>query len=173
MNIFVLDNDPLISARMMDCQRVPKMCVESAQMMACAVIEWGATPDEMPLTQKGTPYSGGYKHHPCSRWASECLENFIWLSRHALELCLEYHRRFNKRHSCHDPIIKMYGLGLKYIEECGEMTPFAQAMPDEYKDDDAVKAYREYYKSKDNVHYRHTQAPHWFEPAVVDLFSFV
>ena len=30
----------------------------------------------------------------------------------------------------------------------GKLTPFAQAMPDEYKDDDVVKAYRSYYKSK-------------------------
>lgn len=29
------------------------------------------------------------------------------------------------------------------LEKC--LTPFAQAMPDKYKDDDAIKAYRHYY----------------------------
>ena len=43
------------------------------------------------------------------------------------------------------------------------MTPFAQAMPDEYKDDDAVVAYRRYYKSKDNIRYRKTDVPTWWE----------
>jgi len=48
----------------------------------------------------------------------------------------------------------------------GELTPFAQAMPDEYKDEDTVKAYRAYYKSKvdspGGVHYRHTSPPDWW-----------
>jgi hypothetical protein len=47
-----------------------------------------------------------------------------------------------------------------------DLTPFAQAMPDEYKDDDAVKAYRAYYHSKADskggVHYRHTSPPDWW-----------
>tara|TARA_R100000458_G_scaffold36553_1_gene34000 strand:- start:49 stop:228 length:180 start_codon:yes stop_codon:yes gene_type:complete len=46
-------------------------------------------------------------------------------------------------------------------------TPFAQAMPDEYKDDDPVVAYRAYYHSKvdspGGVHYRHTSPPDWWE----------
>ena len=54
----------------------------------------------------------------------------------------------------------------KMIPE-GELTPFAQAMPDEYKDDDPVVAYRAYYMSKidspGGVHYRHTNPPDWWE----------
>ena len=46
------------------------------------------------------------------------------------------------------------------------LTPFAQAMPDEYKNYDAVKAYRAYYHSKADskggVHYRHTSPPDWW-----------
>ena len=37
MNIFVLDENPVIAAQCMDDVRVPKMCVESAQMMASAL----------------------------------------------------------------------------------------------------------------------------------------
>jgi len=48
------------------------------------------------------------------------------------------------------------------------MTPFAQAMPDEYKsDDDVVKAYRSYYKSKEyskgGVRYIRADVPTWWE----------
>ena len=176
MNIFVLDEDPVIAAQMMDCVRVPKMCVESAQMMASALRRHGATDEAMPLTKAGKPYKGGYKHHPCTVWAGDTWPNFNWLAIHAIGLCVEYRRRFGKEHACYLPILRMQSLGraimlkpsndiLEHITG-GELTPFAQAMPDEYKDEDAVKAYRAYYKSKVNspggVHYRHTNPPDWW-----------
>ena len=164
MNIFVLDMDPRKAAQAIDCVRLPKMCVESAQMMASALRRWGATDEDMPLTKKGTPYKGGYAHHPCTVWAGHCDDNFQWLSQHVKALCDEYYKRFGKRHACHDPINIMSDLDFIIAE--GDLTPFAQAMPDEYKNDDPVVAYRAYYQSKVNspggVHYRHTSPPDWW-----------
>ena len=168
MNIFVLDLDPVKAARAMDCVRVPKMVVESAQMMASALRRHGATDEQMPLTKSGTPYKGGYHHHPCTVWAGESQENWMWLAHHAMQLCEEYYKRFNKMHACTDPIYHM--IGLQKIIPNTELTPFAQAMPDEYKDDDPVVAYRTYYMSKmdspGGVHYRHTSPPDWWEVKV-------
>jgi hypothetical protein len=165
MNIFVLDLDPVKAARAMDCVRVPKMVVESAQMMASALRRHGATDEQMPLTKSGTPYKGGYHHHPCTVWAGDSQENWMWLAHHAMQLCEEYYKRFNKMHACTDPIYHM--IGLQKIIPNTELTPFAQAMPDEYKDDDPVVAYRTYYMSKmdspGGVHYRHTSPPDWWE----------
>jgi hypothetical protein len=165
MNIFVLDLDPVKAARAMDCVRVPKMVVESAQMMASALRRHGATDEQMPLTKSGTPYKGGYHHHPCTVWAGESQENWMWLAHHAMQLCEEYYKRFNKMHACTDPIYHM--IGLQKIIPNTKLTPFAQAMPDEYKDDDPVVAYRAYYMSKmdspGGVHYRHTSPPDWWE----------
>ena len=165
MNIFVLDIDPVKAAQAMDCVRVPKMVTESAQMMASALRRHGATDEKMPLTKSGTPYKGGYHHHPCTVWAGESQENWMWLAHHAMQLCEEYYKRFNKMHACTDPIYHM--IGLQKIIPNTELTPFAQAMPDEYKDDDPVVAYRAYYKSKvdspGGVHYRHTNPPDWWE----------
>jgi hypothetical protein len=65
------------------------------------------------------------------------------LSRHAAALCVEYTYRYNKTHKsslpinwcdAHWPNLPLIGL-----------TKPAQAMPDEYKDEDPVKAYRRYY----------------------------
>ena len=169
MNIFVLDNDPVKAAQAMDCVRVPKMVTESAQMMASALRRHGATDEQMPLTKSGTPYRGGFKHHPCTIWAGDCEGNFNWLVHHAVALCEEYEKRFGKRHACHDPIIDMNALEMTLNPNRVEpmpLTPFAQAMPDEYKDEDAVKAYRAYYHSKihsaGGVHYRHTSPPDWW-----------
>ena len=164
MNIFVLDLDPVKSAQAMDCVRVPKMIVESAQMMASALLRHDTPPSVMPRTVKGTPYKGGYHKHPCTVWAGDTRMNFMWLATHALALCKEYEQRFIKEHACRQPIIHM----IEWMENIpeGDYTPFAQAMPYEYKDDDAVKAYRAYYHSKVNskggVHYRHTSPPDWW-----------
>ena len=70
MNIFVLSEDPTEAARMMCDKHIPKMVVETMQMLGSAVIRHGAQPDDMPLTSKGTPLKGGYHFHPCSRWAA-------------------------------------------------------------------------------------------------------
>ena len=167
MNIFVLDLNPVKAARAMDCVRVPKMVTESAQMMASALRRHGATDDQMPLTKSGTPYKGGYHHHPCTVWAGDSMGNYQWLANHAIALCIEYKLRFGKIHACEAPIMKMDSMDVFIKPHHGRVTPFAQAMPDEYKDDDPVVAYRAYYMSKVNspggVHYRHTSPPDWWE----------
>ena len=164
MNIFVLDENPVKSAQAMDCVRVPKMVTESAQMMASALRRWGATDEQMPLTKSGSPYKGGYHHHPCTIFAGDTRANFKWLAHHAEALLDEYYHRFGKVHACHNPIYQMSSMS-KMIPE-GDPMPFAQAMPDEFKHEDAVQAYRAYYHSKihsaGGVHYRHTSPPDWW-----------
>ena len=161
MNIFVLDTNPITAAEMHCDKHVPKMCVEAAQMMASALRRHGATDEDMPLTKAGTPYKGGYAHHPCTVWAGDSQENWMWLAHHAMQLCEEYYKRFNKMHACTDPIYHM--IGLQKIIPDTKLTPFAQAMPDEYRDDDAVKAYRAYYHSKQFAKWeKGTPAPDWW-----------
>lgn len=178
MNIFVLDEDPSIAARAIDCVRLPKMITESAQMIAQALRNHGATDEQMPLTKAGTPYKGGYKHHPCTKWTSHSRDNFNWLARHAQALLTEYSNRFDKVHACNGPIHIMSTMD--YIIPEGGLTAFALAMPDEYRPEPidgeivyhaftehAVKAYRRYYHSKVNspggVEYRHTNPPDWWQ----------
>ena len=165
MNIFVLDMNARKAAQAIDCVRLSKMCVETAQMMASALRRHGATDEQMPLTKSGTPYKGGYAHHPCTVWAGDTRSNYFWLAQHGDELCREYRKRFGKAHACHEPILIMCGI-LYALIPTGDLTPFAQAMPDEYKDDDPVVAYRAYYQSKvdspGGVHYRHTSPPDWW-----------
>ena len=161
MNIFVLDEDPYASARMMCDKHIPKMVVESAQMMASALRRHGATDEDMPLTKSGTPYKGGYQHHPCTVWAGETQDNFDWLADHAYKLVCEYWDRFGKEHACTIPIMHMYNMELDLPE--GGLTPFAQAMPDEFKHEDAVQAYRAYYHSKTFAKWeKGTPTPDWW-----------
>ena len=149
MNIFALSENPWRAAQMHCDKHVPKMVVALFQMMGSAVRRNGATDGMMPLTQKGTPLKGGYHNHPCTRWVGDCRGNYIYTHTMATELCAEYTRRFGKKHSCE------YGIGqlgqarfyelLPVNDRAGKRTPFAQAMPDQYKHEDGVEAYRRYY----------------------------
>ena len=173
MNIFVLHPNAEIAARMHCDKHIPKMCVEAAQMMASALRRHGATDEQMPLTKSGTPYKGGYAHHPCTVWAGEIQSNFTWLSVHARTLCKEYRKRFGKMHACEFPIMVMSEMAKRI--PVGKRTPFAQAMPDEYRveyrhpenitncNNDAVQAYRAYYHSKTFAKWeKGTPAPDWW-----------
>lgn len=168
MNIFVLHENPIIAAEMHCDKHVPKMCVEAAQMMASALRRWGATDEDMPLTKKGTPYKGGYAHHPCTVWAGDAWQNFDWLGSHAIALCQEYEARFGKVHACWQPITHMNSLAFSPRIARGAprrtLTDFAQAMPDEHRNLCAITAYRSYYHTKTFAKWeKGTPAPDWWQ----------
>ena len=175
MNIFVLDLDPVVAARMHCDKHVPKMCVEAAQMMASALRRHGATDEQMPLTKKGTPYKGGYHHHPCTVWAGDSRANFKWLAQHALGLCAEYTKRFGKKHACAGPIIQMFPKYEAILpSESTPLTPFAIAIADhmecrklpDFDNMSAVEKYRAYY-NHDKRYFakweKGTPAPDWWQ----------
>ena len=87
MNIFCLDNDPVVAARSMGDQHVrSKMIIESAQMLAnCFRLDDLLRPD-CPRTAKSTPRKYSYIHHPCSVWVMESRENMTWLINHTKAL---------------------------------------------------------------------------------------
>jgi len=143
MNIFVLDKDPMVAASYHCDKHVSKMCVELLQQLGSAVIRHGAEPWEMPLTAKGTPLKGGYHNHPCTRWVGDSRANFNWAAMHGIGLCTEYTNRYHKIHACERGILHLMQMA-EMIPD-GPLTPFAQAMPVEYKCIDPVRAYRTYY----------------------------
>ena len=174
MNIFVLDDDPITAAQMMCDKHVPKMILETAQMLASSLRKRGADDDMLLLlgvvTKAGSPYKMAHENHPCTIWATESWANFDWLARHGLALVGEMHFRYGKGHACGTPIYNMWCSIPKHNIESSTLTPFALAMPDEYRPnhiplstgkagqqqkgdshasgDEAVQAYRAYYHAK-------------------------
>tara|TARA_A200000159_G_scaffold131318_1_gene128407 strand:+ start:226 stop:744 length:519 start_codon:yes stop_codon:yes gene_type:complete len=164
MNLFILDKDPVIAAKMYCDKHVIKLILECYQMLGSAVISHGAIPDMMPLTSKGTPLRGGYHFHPVTKWVGKTRENFLWTSYHAAMLCEEYTKRYGKTHACSEGLEHLYRMRDMIPE--GPLTPFAQAMPDEYKvEGNAVAAYRQYY-IKDKSYFaawnKGRDAPDWY-----------
>lgn len=153
MNIFILDNDPKLAAQYHGDKHVVKMITESAQML-CAVLQLNGQP---------APYRLTHANHPCTVWARASRSNWVWLRDFSLHLNDEYNHRYgmHKQHKAGE-VIK--GLPIPTIPDIG-LTPFAQAMPDEYKNDDAVIAYRTYY-IKDKQHllqYKNRAVPDWLD----------
>ena len=168
MNIFVLDENPKLAASYMCDKHIPKMILECAQMMVAVAHRWGIPPEDMPLTKSGTPYKVTHQNHPCTLWAGDSISNWLWLCEHAFGLIAEYNMRFDKRHACHTAILQLVEMSKWVLPEDKDITPFAQAMPDEYRDDDAVKAYRAYYHSKTFAKWeKGTPAPDWWQGAEV------
>jgi hypothetical protein len=99
MNIFTLDQDPVIAARMLCDKHVPKMCVEGMQCLVSALLKSGANGDKAPMTKAGTRHKGGYHNHPIVEWVAESHQNFSWLVDHTQALCEEYTNRWGKTHT--------------------------------------------------------------------------
>ena len=140
MNIFVLSDNPQIAAEMMLDKHVVKMPTESMQMISTI----------MDLYGLNTPMKPVMLNHPCTIWARESSKNFQWLVDHCYALCKEYTVRYGKKHKVEtyleefDDEISTTEYELRQVKDV--LTPFAQAMPEQYKDKDNVtKAYRTYY----------------------------
>ena len=129
MNIFALHRNPVIAAQWVCDTHASKMTLETTQMLASAAIRHGVEPHELPLTDAGHPYRGGYKHHPCTVWAGDTRSNYEWLCWHGLALADEFYKRYNKQHSCAKKILLLCGLADRIPE--GELTPFARAIKKE------------------------------------------
>lgn len=157
MNIFFVDYDPCKAAQALCNKHVIKQVLESAQMLSTAqhVMGYGMDSSESDF------YSKTHMNHLCNKWIRESYQNYKWLLTHAISLCTEYTFRYNKQHKSSIVIFAAcnFPLGFDYTNHV--LTPPAQAMPDEYKDTDPVKAYRRYYiedKMK-NIDCRWTKRP--------------
>ena len=152
MNIFVTSPFPAESAVCLPDKHIVKMPLETAQMLCTVLNKLGIS----------TPYKPVHAKHPCTLWAGINQSNFIWLSNLGLELCKEYSFRYQKDHACHKVIMECISSIDKLPE--GNLTPFAQAMPDEYKNSDSIVAYKNYYKfGKSHIaSWKLRSKPEWF-----------
>ena len=152
MNIFYLDHDPKICATYHNDKHVVKMVLETAQMLSTVQHHNGIT----------APYKPTHANHPCTKWAATSTQNYKWLLEHGIALCEEYSHRYNKEHKCEQLITGP--LSLIPILPTEKLTPFAQAMPEQHKRENAVDAYRQYYIQHKARFAKWTNRvpPHWW-----------
>ena len=142
MNIFFLDTTPDTSAKYLCDKHIPKMLLESCQMLSTAVQKYTDRIDDL--------YKPAYPKHPSTIWAGTTRNNFLWLLEHANEINYQYEIRYNKKHKSKRilDIIqnKGYDKEIPIVMHKDYITTPPQCMPDEYKHKDYVTAYRNYYK---------------------------
>lgn len=175
MNIFVLDSDPKLAAQMMCDKHVVKMIVESAQLLS-TVHRFLDGDEYISISKNGRRikrwshpkgnflYKSVMLNHPCTIWTRESVYNYSWLAAHAYSLCDEYHHRYEKVHSTR-PLIEWLRTNPPKNIPWVARTPYAQAMPDQYKvPGNAVAAYRAYYigEKKRFAKWAYTKTPEWF-----------
>jgi len=140
MNIFYLHPISKICALYHCDKHVVKMIVETAQLLSTAHHE-----HQHPVTYKPT-----HVNHPSAIWARSSRLHYLYLVDLGKALCTEYTKRYHKTHACE----AMYYGELKdpppSLTYSGWSNP-PQCMPDEYKNDDTVTAYRQYYRHKQHV----------------------
>ena len=157
MNIFVVDNDPIIAAQMLCDSHVCKMILEGCQMLS--------TVHSLDVVQENKPvlYKPCFHNHPCTIWARSSKSNYYWLANHTYELTNEYTSRYGKIH-------KATGMAQWFTKNAPSNLPntictdFAQAMPEQYKNVDAVTAYRAYYLGEKTkfAKWKLGNVPEWF-----------
>jgi len=137
MNIFALDNDPILASNLLD-KHIVKMPLETAQIL-CTIAQ-----------QKGfaAPYKPTHVNHPAVKWTAISSDNWMWLCEHGLGICTNYTISYGKIHKCQAIIKNMQDRCLEIWGEVGvseKHTPFTLCMPDQYKVDNPIQSYRNYY----------------------------
>jgi len=155
VNIFILDYDVDQCAKHHCDQHVSKMILESAQLLCTALNKQGFT----------TPYRSTHTQHPCTIWAGDSYDNFQWLVNLSIALNDEYRWRYNKEND--HASIKVIRNIEQYRFPSKGLTPFVQAMPNQYKvPNDPVEAYRCFYRAEKSAFAKWTKrdVPDWFLP---------
>jgi len=157
MNIFILDENIDKCAEAHVDKHIVKMPLEAAQMLCTnhwinkylghiprklESDEWAVIKEAKSNEVRDFPYLPTMHNHPCTIWARCSLDNYEWLFCYALALNDEYRYRYGKEHkSVHEVILNLP----EYNIPSYGLTPFAQAMPEELKGENAVEAYRRFY----------------------------
>ena len=158
MNIFYLDKNPYFIAPQLNNKHTVKMILESAQMLWTAHREL----DGNDYADECEGYKTTHKNHPSAVWTRTTNKNYQWHYDLFLAMMQEYSYRYNKHHKCEK---FMHTLCRSPENICeGVFTAPPQCMPDEYKCDDTVQAYRNYYiGAKSHIaEWKNRKQPEWF-----------
>ncbi|MBF0622942.1 MAG: hypothetical protein HQL54_13565 [Magnetococcales bacterium] len=135
MNIFYLDRDIQRAVRYHSDQHVVKMVLETTQILCSVLWRYGVE----------APYRLTHANHPSVLWVGDSLRHYRWTYRFGSVLCDEYTYRFGKIHKCQTVISTLPEYPPIPDEEWRDPP---QAMPEQYRSDDVVEAYRRYYRAE-------------------------
>lgn len=152
MNLFILDDDIDKSAQY-HVDRHMKMLLEATQLI-CTTFH---------LQGIKAPYAATHYNHPCSIFTRTSKDNFQYVIDYIYALSKENIYRYDKIHKS--------SLLLKWIADNRHLlsfpkvglTPFALAMPEQYRTSCPIESYRRYYKAEKSHLFKWTKRdkPEW------------
>lgn len=136
MNIFYLDENPVLAARYHCDKHVVKMVTETAQILSTVIRMAGIDDDDL--------YRETHKHHPCVKWCAQSKHHYEYALRLLDALSQEYFDRYGRIHKAS---LKYDTLALWSIvvPDRGWLMP-PKCMPEQYHLDSVVESYRAYYR---------------------------
>jgi len=181
MNLFILDNDPVVAAQLQCDKHVVKMIVESAQMLSTAhrivdgtvekrisksgktMVNYWVHPNS---NQEQVLYRVAHQAHPCTIWTMASSENYNWHYEHFVALCDEYKYRYGKEHMSDTKLREILASPPNNIP-IGSLTkqPLAMKANPECMFEDVVKSYRAFYQTKQfrfKMRWTDRPVPNWF-----------
>lgn len=169
MNIFYLHSNPKICAIYHNNKHLVKMILETTLLLyTCLHITTPELLENAPLNKSGNKgYKPSHQKHPSAIWTRSSIFNYKWLCSLGIELCHEYTFRYYKIHSCQEHLIWL----IKQTPNIPKNIPFTQplqAMPDKYKNNDSIIAYRNYYIHEKAYFSKWTKRnpPYWFSSSL-------
>ena len=181
MNIFYLNQDPDICAEMHCDKHVVKMCCEYAQLLSTThrVVDghlWvGKNHNGRKLSRyfledgemNSVLYKACHVNHPSTKWVRESASNYHWLYDMWLNLCDEYHYRYNKRHKSQQDLeyhLILPPTNINTKRSFREPPPAMKQFPQCIVNNDAVMSYHNYYweAKKDFAKWTKRNKPEWW-----------
>lgn len=133
MNIFIFHKNLTKNARCFTDKHLIKMIVEQTQLL-CNAYYVTDSPKPQNIYR---PYN---LNHPATQWVTQSKQNWLWLHRSTQELLKEYTYRFEKTHRAQQLVQSLCVPALPDIPK----TPHVLIMPIEYRQKNALAAYRAY-----------------------------
>jgi hypothetical protein len=137
MNIFYINEDPIVAARELADDHIRKMQIESAQMLCTTFWHYG----------HWAPYKKAHYNHPSTKWTRQSIHHVDWLLNHGFEICSEFKKRYGKTHATEN-VLEWVRVNKHLLDgkiPTTEFIPPPQCMPEEYKLPDTIEAYKKFY----------------------------
>ena len=175
MNIFYLDKNQKTCAEQHCNKHVVKMILEYAQILSTThrLLDGIKTVEIKPSGKVSVKYvmatvvleellyKTTHQNHPSTVWVRQSSQHYEWLYGLFVSLLDEYTHRYGKIHKTARLVPALEKLPSNLADN--GWSEVALAMPEAFKEEDAVVSYRNYYKlgKSELLDYKNREAPAW------------
>lgn len=159
MNIFYLNEDPVVSSHLHCDKHVVKMVIEYAQMLSTAhrILDGEEYLDKtangrnikryrlQDTEMESVLYKASHIKHPSAIWVRENAIQYQYMYDMFVALCDEYTYRYGRVHET-DKKLRVLLNQLPMNIELGSWREPPQCMPDDVKTNKSIDAYHKYYQ---------------------------